>query len=242
MTRYQPIVELAASAGPDSTSWNGSRPRLDGRFVYGVEALSSAPSQDVFESPETLFTFAEESGTAVELEQLCRRRAIARAAGMLRGGARLFLNCSAEAIADDELVHDLVDGTAAVGASPEQIVLEVTERTAITEWRTFRRALDAARATGAAVAIDDMGSGYSSLHTVAEIEPDYLKFDLSLVHRIHRSPIKRDLLESLTDLAHKIGARPIAEGIEMPEELDCVTELGVALGQGYLFARPAEAT
>ncbi len=80
-----------------------------------------------------------------------------------------------------------------------------------------------------------MGTGYASLQALAEIEPDYLKFDVSLVRDIHESPIKQSLLESLRKLADKIGARVIAEGIEQEAELDTLKALGIELGQGFLF-------
>ena len=93
---------------------------------------------------------------------------------------------------------------------------------------------------GLGVAIDDMGAGYSSLHSVAEVEPDFLKFDIALVRDIHRSPIKRGLLESLELLARRIGAQVIAEGVEQEEERETLREMGVALAQGFLFSPPAD--
>ena len=78
------------------------------------------------------------------------------------------------------------------------------------------------------------------MQAIGEIEPDYLKFDFSLIHHLHESPIKRELVRTLNELAGSIGARAIAEGIEMPEELDIIRELGVELGQGFLLGRPAE--
>ncbi|MEM1203557.1 MAG: EAL domain-containing protein [Acidobacteriota bacterium] len=222
-TRFQPIVDLAAGG------------------VYGYEALSSAPGTEPFESPETLFTFAEESHLIVELERLCRQGAFG-AFGSLSSPAKLFLNCSAHAFGDPDLVEDLAAGAEAQGLAPSDVVLEITERVAITEWQEFRQRLGEVRQAGFRVAIDDMGSGYSSLHVVGEIRPDYLKVDATLVHRLHESAIKRDLLEALAGLARKIGARPIAEGIEVAEELAAVRSLGVSLGQGFLFARPQSAT
>ncbi|HEV3074967.1 MAG TPA: EAL domain-containing protein, partial [Thermoanaerobaculia bacterium] len=88
-------------------------------------------------------------------------------------------------------------------------------------------------------AIDDMGAGYSSLQTVAEVEPDYLKFDISLVRDIHLSPIKRNLLETLVVLADKIHARVIAEGVESAEEFHALRAMGVPFAQGFYFALPA---
>ncbi|HVT19141.1 MAG TPA: EAL domain-containing protein [Thermoanaerobaculia bacterium] len=110
---------------------------------------------------------------------------------------------------------------------------------AITEWREFRASLAALRRIGFAIAIDDMGAGYSSLQTVGEVEPDYLKFDISLVRDIHLSPIKRNLLETLVVLAEKIRSRVIAEGVESVEEFHALRAMGVTIAQGYYFAVPA---
>ena len=223
--RFQPIVEL------------------DHGRVHGFEALTSAPHDEVFENPETLFSFAEESGAIIDLERLCRRQATLRGAPLLgsddfSGGGKLFINCSPHTFADPDLAVDLVRGAVEAGLSPGQLVVEVTERAAITEWNSFRQALEDMRRAGLSVAIDDMGSGYSSLHAVAEIEPDYLKFDATLIRDVHSTPIKRDLLETLVVLARKIGAISLAEGIETKEELQAVRDMGVGYGQGFFFATP----
>ena len=83
-----------------------------------------------------------------------------------------------------------------------------------------------------------MGAGYSSLQALVDVEPDYLKFDISLVRQIDRNVIKRSLLETLVDLSAKIGARVIAEGIEIEPELNTLREMGVPLGQGRYLAPP----
>jgi EAL domain-containing protein (putative c-di-GMP-specific phosphodiesterase class I) len=83
-----------------------------------------------------------------------------------------------------------------------------------------------------------MGAGYASLTSLVEVEPDYLKFDISLVRNIDRSLIKRSLLETLVDLSSKIGAKVIAEGIEMEPELATLREMGVPLGQGRFLGPP----
>ena len=113
----------------------------------------------------------------------------------------------------------------------------VTERVAIVKHDDFQTALRAFKARGYRVAVDDMGAGYSSFQALASIEPDFLKFDVSLVRDIDRSSIKRSLLESLRHLAEKIHPRVIAEGVERPEEMQTLLELGIELGQGYHFHR-----
>lgn len=225
--RYQPIVEL-----------NSGR-------VHGFEALSKAPESFYFDSPDVLFAFAEESDRILKLDRLCRGQAIRRSVPFLGAdgrlaGSKLFLNCSAHVFHDEELIADLESSVGASGLKPDSLVLEITERVAITEWQTFHEALENLRRAGMRVAIDDMGSGYSSLRVVAEIQPDYLKFDRSLISGIHLSSIKREMLEALVTLARRINSRPIAEGIENHEEFETVRGMGIDYGQGYFFARPSE--
>ena len=99
--------------------------------------------------------------------------------------------------------------------------------------------LDEEDAYGIRIAIDDMGAGYSSLQAVVELEPDYLKFDISLVRNIDRSLIKRSLLETLVEISRKLGARVVAEGIEARSEFTTLRDFGVTLGQGHYLAPPA---
>jgi len=220
LIRYQPIVRLG----------DGS--------VYGYEALSCGPEGDLFQNPEMLFSFAEKTDQILDLERLCRLESV-RGAARLPKGHKLFLNCSAHGIGDVEgLSAALLRHAEGSGLQPGDVVLEITERVAVTAWNDFRRRIDALREMGFGVAIDDMGAGYSSLHSVAEVDPDFLKFDIALVRDIHLSPIKKGLLESLCLLAERIEAQVIAEGVEKEEEFDTLREMKVPFGQGYLFSPP----
>jgi EAL domain-containing protein (putative c-di-GMP-specific phosphodiesterase class I) len=221
VTLYQPILDLQT---------------LD---VLGHEVFSRGPAGGPFEDAERLFALAERTGRLLDLERLCRNRALVSAPHHLRPGTKLFLNTSAPALADPE-----VSGEAFMRQVEEQgldhgdVVLEITERVALGERQAFRDMLRKLKREGFGIAIDDMGSGYSSLKALVEVEPDYLKFDISLVHDIDRSLIKRSLLETLVDLSAKIGARVIAEGIEMEPELATLREMGVPLGQGRFLGPP----
>jgi EAL domain-containing protein (putative c-di-GMP-specific phosphodiesterase class I) len=220
LIRYQPIVRLG----------DGS--------IYGFEALSCGPEGDLFQNPEMLFSFAEKTDQILELERLCRVESV-RGAARLPRGHKLFLNCSAHGIADAETLAEALVGQARdAGLAASDLVLEITERVAVTAWNDFRKRIDRLRGMGFGVAIDDMGAGYSSLHSVAEVEPDFLKFDIALVRDIHRSPIKRGLLESLVLLAERIEAQVIAEGVEKEEEYETLREMQVPFAQGYLFSPP----
>jgi EAL domain-containing protein (putative c-di-GMP-specific phosphodiesterase class I) len=220
-TLYQPILELRDLS------------------VLGHEVFSHAPGDGALADAETLFGLAERSGRILEFERLCRGLALASASRHLPPGGKLFLNTSASALSDPDLRSGgLVRGVEQAGLQPSSVVLEITERVAVEERRAYREALRELKATGFGLAIDDMGAGYSSLQGVVEVEPDYLKFDVSLVRDIDRSLIKRSLLETLVDLAERIGARVVAEGIEAESELAALRERGVGLGQGRYLAPP----
>lgn len=208
----------------------------DGGAV-GHEALTRPLGEHGFDSVEELFAFAESTDLLGEFERLCRATAI-RSAALLEGRGLLFLNCSARAVEDPDWSGGQVDALLAEnGMSPSDVVIEITERLAVTQIDAFSLALRAFKERGYRVAVDDMGAGYASLQSLASIEPEFLKFDVSLVRDIDRSSIKRSLLESLRSLADKIRARVIAEGIEREEERATLMALGVELGQGFLFHR-----
>jgi EAL domain-containing protein (putative c-di-GMP-specific phosphodiesterase class I) len=118
------------------------------------------------------------------------------------------------------------------------VVLEITGGFSMEERRRYQRVVRRLKQEGFKVAIDDTGAGYASLQALVEMEPDYLKFDVSLVRPLAHNRIQRSLLETLVELAQKIEARVIAAGIESEAELAAVRELGVPLGQGRYLAAP----
>ena len=125
-----------------------------------------------------------------------------------------------------------------LGLEPDRIVLEITERTYAVYEGLFREVLSKFRSQNFRIAVDDVGTGYSNLSSLADIEPDYLKFDNVFVRGIDRRQVKQDLLEALMSFARKMHTKVIAEGIETREELRVLQSLGVPYGQGFLLARP----
>ena len=124
------------------------------------------------------------------------------------------------------------------GLKPENVVLEITERTYVVYESLFLEVLSRFREQGFGIAVDDVGTGYSSLSSLAEIEPDYLKIDNVFVREIDQRKVKQDLLEALLIFARKMKTQVIAEGIERPEELKALQAIGVEYGQGFLLAKP----
>lgn len=209
--------------------------RLADRSVVGHEALTRSLRQGVFDSVEEMFAFAESTDLLLDFERMCRATAIRSSVDLPLSGL-LFLNASARAVEDSQWSTGEIEALLAHGGlSPRDVVVEITERVAIVRRADFQEALRLFKQRGYRVAVDDMGAGYSSLQALAAIEPDFLKFDVSLVRDIDRYSIKRSLLESLRNLGDKIHARVIAEGVEREEERDTLLQLGVELAQGFLF-------
>ena len=206
--------------------------------VTGVEALSRGPSGSGLEDAERLFSLAEKSGLAVPLERLCRRRSLEEAA-RAGWGRLVFLNMSQAATQDSDLLDGrLVRDVRDLALDPSQVVIEVTERTYAENQALFSGVLGELRKEGFRVAVDDLGSGYSNLSALADIRPEFLKFDHLFTKDIHRNRIKQDLLGAILSFAMKMDTQVIAEGIESADELLALRRLGVPLGQGYYLGRP----
>lgn len=206
--------------------------------ALGWEALSRGPKGSRFERPDTLFSFAEEMGELYTLEKICRERAIERARD-LPFGAKLFLNLNPRTIDDPQFTkgetRKLLD---LHGLVPSNIVFEITERHSIQDYVAFRKSLEHYRQQGYLIAVDDAGAGYSSLQSIVELCPDFIKMDMSLVREVHNDPVKQALLEAFVTLAGKIRCKIIAEGIESEEEVKTLHALGIDYGQGFLLGRP----
>ncbi|MBP9943779.1 MAG: GGDEF domain-containing protein, partial [Desulfomicrobium sp.] len=206
--------------------------------VMAWEALARGPRGTEFESPSTLFDFAEQFGQLFALEQACRSKAM-ETVGNLAAGQRLFLNIHPRTVVDPTFAPgktlEILDRH---GLKPEDIVFEITERHSIKDFTSFHKTLDHYRSQGFKIAVDDAGTGYSGLSTVAALKPDFIKVDMSLVRDVDKDPVRRALMETMVTLAGRIGSEIIAEGIETKGEARALTEIGVHFGQGFYLSRP----
>jgi len=208
---------------------------LNSMDIFGHEALTRGPLDTAFESPELLFQFAGENEAIWELERLCLESSASHYAAS--PGRMLFVNVDAASVTS---LGRGAEALAPLLRSRHKIVLEVTERSAIRDVPVFREALRSLREQGFRIAIDDAGSGYASLQAIAELRPNFLKVADTLVTGLHADTIKRDVVEMLVTLAHRIDAACVAEGIETPEDLEECRRLGIPFGQGFYLGVPEE--
>ena len=120
-----------------------------------------------------------------------------------------------------------------------RIVLEVTERASLDHIPGIHGKIAELRALGFQIAIDDLGAGYAGLTSFTQLEPEFVKLDMSLIRDVDQSSTKQKIIRSMVGLCHDMGKQIVAEGIERREERDALIELGCDLLQGYLFAKPS---
>src|SRR5687767_4539756 len=203
----------------------------DTREIFGYEALARGVMRSL-RSPEVMFEVAAEADLIWELSRLCRSRAIEGMRTRLRGDELLFLNVDPHDFADPDF--NVIESS-----EPHRVVIEITERTAIKDYPKFREHLKRFREVGYRFAVDDAGSGYAGLGSIANLEPDFIKLDMSLINCIDTNFIKQNLVETMVRFANDMGAKVIAEGVERAEEYATVKSLGVHLVQGFYLHRPS---
>jgi EAL domain-containing protein (putative c-di-GMP-specific phosphodiesterase class I)/GGDEF domain-containing protein len=204
------------------------------REIFGYEALARGQMRTL-RSPEVMFDVAAEADLIWELSRLCRARALEGMDTRLAPGQLLFLNVDPHDFTDPAFNEKEV-------SDPSRIVIEITERTAIKDYPKFRERLKAFRALGYRFAVDDAGSGYAGLGSIANLEPDFIKLDISLINAIDTNFIKQNLVQTMVRFADDHNAMVIAEGVERAEEFKTVQELGVHLVQGFFLHRPQSAS
>ncbi|MEO0254543.1 MAG: EAL domain-containing protein [candidate division WOR-3 bacterium] len=214
----------------------------ENKVTYGYEALARGPKETELEMPTALFSVADELNELENLEKLCRWKALLTSKKLPDDRYKIFLNVSSKILQHKKniYVEELFENIKELEINPERLVIELTERFAITDFNVLRENINFLKEKGIELSIDDVGVGYSSLQTLAELNPDYLKYDMVLVRNIHEDMVKQNLLEMVLNFGEKIKAKVIAEGIEKEEELETLKKIGVKYGQGFYLSLPFE--
>lgn len=209
---YQPIINLRTDR------------------ISGFEALARFAGHPQ-RPPDQWFAEAAELGIGTELELLAAQKAITELP-WLPDGTYLSVNVSPQTALSPRLA-DIINPVA------DRIVIELTEHEAVTEYGTLAATIGHLRQAGTRLAVDDAGSGYSSLQHILRLKPDIIKLDIALTRGIHTDAARRALGVALVQFGHDIGAEITAEGIEELAELEVLRHIGAHHGQGYLLGRPA---
>ncbi len=202
--------------------------------IFGYELLCRGDLEGFETSPAELFFIAERLEQEVELSRICRELGLAAAAA-LGDDPLLFVNTHPSELQD--IPGFLQSLRRLSGAAPGiRLVAEIHEA-AITDIGRMTEVRSALQEVGIELAFDDFGTGQSRLHALADVTPDYLKFDISFVRRLHRATERRKMLvRRLVSMSRSMGIAPIAEGVESAEELAACIDAGFRHAQGHLVA------
>jgi diguanylate cyclase (GGDEF)-like protein/PAS domain S-box-containing protein len=225
---YQPIVELSNSS------------------IVSLEALIRwrHPSRGLV-PPSEFIPLAEETDAISSIGRWVLREACREAARLERlvgtGAPSISVNISARQLQEPDFVQDVLTALSDAELAPEKLVLEITETVMILD---LELALDRFRqlsAHGIQLAVDDFGAGYSSLNYIRRFPIDTLKIDRLFIADLSESTEVAALTATIVNLAHVLGVKSVAEGIERPDQLERLRAIGCEYGQGYLFMRPVDA-
>jgi EAL domain-containing protein (putative c-di-GMP-specific phosphodiesterase class I) len=225
---YQPVVHLGT------------------RAIVSFEALLrwDHPAQGMI-SPYRFIDAAEDTGLLVSIGhwlimQACRQLREWQADDASAGRMNVTVNISARQFSDARLVTDIQEALQETGIDPSCLQLEMTETVTATDPRLTVTVLSHLKHMGIGIVLDDFGTGVTSLRGLREFPLDVLKIDRSLVREMQTDRSAADIVELIISVAHKMGLKVIAEGIEAGSQIERLMELGCEFGQGYYFSQPME--
>ncbi len=222
-THLQPIVDLL---------------RRGQVFAYEALCRLRAPDGKLLSGYEA-FTLAKQAYRTKALDLASIRSALLAKANSLGSGTPIFLNVLPQNLLHlDSVCSPLREYMQPLGIAPQQVVIEVVESEQV-EPEALVDSCDALRNMGFRIALDDVGSGYNGLTTLAILRPDFVKLDRKLVDGVQGSRVRMVLLEALISMAQRLGCATIAEGLERIEDVMLCQDMGVNYAQGYFFARPS---
>jgi len=221
--------------------------RSSGRELVGVEALLRwrHPERGLL-PPRTFLRLAEDIGLIVPIGRYVLRRACAQLVDWEKrlgrsGELAISVNISPKELARPDFVDGVLETLEETGLAPARLWLEITEHVLIEDPARTEATLCALRDQGIGIAIDDFGTGYSSLSYIDRLAVDTLKIDQSFVAGIERIETRRELIESIVQLAQRLGIEVVAEGVETELQATRLADLNCNLLQGFAIGEPQDA-
>jgi EAL domain-containing protein (putative c-di-GMP-specific phosphodiesterase class I) len=222
---YQPIFDMS---GPSPT-------------VFAYECLTRGPEGTNFEAADVLFEYVRRKREESRVDRACVVAAL-EGARRIPAAPGLTINVHASTLTNDRTFADfLVRAARASGTDPSRLTVEIVEHSPTFDDRRFLEMLEELRRREVRIALDDVGLGQSNFKMIVDAMPDFLKIDRYFVHSCHSDRSRRVVARSIAELARQFDAAPIAEGLELAEDLEVLRDLGISLFQGYLLGRPTSA-
>ncbi|MAX33046.1 MAG: GGDEF domain-containing protein [Halomonadaceae bacterium] len=192
--------------------------------------------------PGRFIPTAERSGQIIQIDRWVLKKSLRLLRKVQANGISLSINLSGNSLHDEGLYQYLVDELHASGANPNQLIIEITETAAVTDFSTARSVLKRIRNLGCQTALDDFGVGFSSFHYLAMLPIDYIKIDGSFIQHITSNSDNRVIVKAISDIASGFGKKAIAEFVDHEITISLLREYGIAYGQGYHLGKPEKAS
>ncbi|MBD2724795.1 EAL domain-containing protein [Nostoc sp. FACHB-892] len=231
---YQPIVDILDYAYGKQSA---------GRLI-GFEALLrwQHPTRGLV-LPDEFVSIAEETGLIVQIDRwmlykACQQLANWKTKFATRFPIKISINLSAQDIRQGSLIEDIDQILAQTNLEGDCITLEITESMLIENISNTIDLLSQLKSKKIQISIDDFGTGYSSLNYLHLLPADNLKIDRSFVSQMQQGNRNYQVVNTIIALSNQLGLAVVAEGIETPQQLQWLQQLGCELGQGYLFSKP----
>ncbi len=215
--------------------------RISDGSVYGFEALVRwrRPDGDVL--PSEFIGIAEQTGLIIDIDLWGLRTATRQLAEWRAESgvdATISVNLSALHFRGDSIVESVSDALLESGLPAHLLTLEITETLLVEDWEHLSGTINALHRLGVRIALDDFGSGYSSLNYLRQIGADLVKIDRSFLRDLEGSSEARTILANLVRLTSDLGMNLLVEGVETPMQRAMLLELGCSRAQGFLFSQP----
>lgn len=220
-THFQPIIDIQTSS------------------IYGYESLVRGVEDDgSLIYPNKLFEWAKDGDMLFYLDRACRETSL-KTAAVKNIHAKVFINFIPTAIYDPaHCLQSTVTWAKQLDFDPKNIIFEVVESEHVADLDHLKSILDFYKSQGYMVALDDVGSGYSSLNMIAKLHPDIIKVDREIIDGIDTNSVNQSIFKAIVGIAKEHGIIVLAEGIERAEELAFCAKEGADLAQGYYFGKP----
>lgn len=212
---------------------------LHSNEIIAFEALLRDPLARV--SPGRLFEAAQATGLHYLLDMKARQTAIQSRMDVIPHGIKSFINFLPSTIYDPAFsVKSIIQHIERHHVRPEDVVFEVVETEEIVDIDHLKTIFSAYKQEGIKVALDDFGSGHSTLEVLVQLVPDYVKIDRAHIMNCDQDVRKQKELIELVNISKELGVTSLAEGVERKEELEFCRDIGIELAQGYYLGKPEQ--
>lgn len=219
---FQPIVDMTSNT------------------IYGYESLARGVNDEgnlIY--PDTLFRWGRDGDMLFYLDRACRETSL-KTAAVKHINKKVFINFIPTAIYDPEhCLQSTVKWAKQLDFDPKNVIFEVIESEYVNDLDHLKKILDFYKSQGFMVALDDVGSGYSSLNMIAKLRPDIVKIDREIIDYIDTNVINQSIFRAIVSIAKENGIMVLAEGIERAEEAEFCAREGADLAQGYYYGKPS---